>query len=116
MGIFTCSGALLMSYPATVAVPLVDWSRPVSIRIVVDLPEPFAPRKPNISPFATENDTSSTAVKLPKRLVSEWAWMQRSGIAHRQTFRFILRFEFGIHSSPSCRQTYLPPERNIKFL
>src|SRR3546814_9304664 len=40
---------------------------PVSIRIVVDLPEPFGPRKPNISPLATSNDTRLTAIKLPNR-------------------------------------------------
>src|SRR5664280_591330 len=35
------------------------------MRIVVDLPAPFAPRYPKISPFATSKDTSSTATKEP---------------------------------------------------
>ena len=38
--------------PPTSAVPLVGFSRPHSMRIVVDLPAPFAPRKPKISPGA----------------------------------------------------------------
>ena len=42
---------------------------PASIRIVVDLPAPLGPRKPRTSPRRTENDTLSTAVKPPKRLV-----------------------------------------------
>ena len=40
------------------------------MRMVVDLPAPFAPRKPKISPSLTVSDTRSTAVKAPKRLVS----------------------------------------------
>ena len=38
------------------------------MRIVVDLPAPFAPRKPKISPSPTASETRSTAVKAPKRL------------------------------------------------
>jgi len=34
--------------PPTIAVPLVGINRPHSIRIVVGLPAPFAPRKPKI--------------------------------------------------------------------
>ena len=58
-----------MSCPATVARPSVGLMMPHSIRMVVDLPEPLGPRKPKISPGATENETRSTAVKSPKRLV-----------------------------------------------
>src|SRR5437899_424514 len=43
---------------------------PHSIRITVDFPDPFGPRKPKIEPLATENETWSTAVKVPNRLVS----------------------------------------------
>ena len=35
------------------------------IRIVVDLPAPFGPRKPTIWPGATVNDTSRMAVTGP---------------------------------------------------
>ena len=38
--------------PNSLAQPLVAGSRPVSIFIVVDLPQPFEPRKPKISPRA----------------------------------------------------------------
>ena len=44
--------------------------RPQSIRIAVVLPAPLAPRNPKISPGATLKLMPSTAVKLPKRLVS----------------------------------------------
>ena len=52
------------------AVPAVGIMKPASMRIVVDLPAPFGPRKPSTSPRATVNVTLSTAVKLPNRLVS----------------------------------------------
>ena len=39
-----------VSWPAIVALPEVGRTSPQSIRIVVDLPAPFAPRKPKISP------------------------------------------------------------------
>src|ERR1039457_238283 len=51
------------------AVPDVGWRSPVNIRIVVDLPEPFGPRKPNTLPRRSSNETLSTAVKVPKRRV-----------------------------------------------
>ena len=37
---------------------------------IVLLPDPFGPMRPRISPSETSNDTSLTAVKPPKRLVS----------------------------------------------
>ena len=37
---------------------------------VVLLPEPFGPIRPRISPCASSNETSLTAVNPPKRLVS----------------------------------------------
>src|SRR5450759_3166094 len=55
------------SNPATVPVPPVGAKIPVSMRIVVDLPAPFGPRKPKISPFCTSKLTRFTAMKLPKR-------------------------------------------------
>ena len=42
---------------------------PVSIRIVVVLPDPFGPRKPKTSPRGTSKSMPSTAVKSPKVLV-----------------------------------------------
>ncbi len=45
------------------------------MRMVEVLPAPLGPRKPNDSPAATSKSMPSTAVKLPKRLVSARAWM-----------------------------------------
>ena len=44
--------------------------KPVSIRIVVDLPAPLGPRNPRTSPRSTAKLTSSTAVTGPKRFAS----------------------------------------------
>ena len=53
-------------------------SRPVSIFIVVDLPQPLEPRKPKISPRPMVKLTRLTAVKLPNRLVRSVASMAGS--------------------------------------
>src|SRR6186997_1677506 len=66
---FTSSGSCATSTPSTRPVPEVGFSRPQSMRIVVDLPAPLAPRKPKISPASTVRLTPSTAVKAPKRFV-----------------------------------------------
>src|SRR5205085_3749850 len=58
-----------MSWPPMRAVPSVGSRIPQSIRITVDLPEPFGPRKPKIDPLPTLNETWSTAVNVPKRFV-----------------------------------------------
>ena len=50
-------------------------SSPVSIFMVVDLPQPLEPRKPKISPRSIDSVTWSTAVKVPKRRVRPWASM-----------------------------------------
>jgi hypothetical protein len=57
-------GAVSSAYerPATVTVPLVGRSRPRIIRMVVDLPAPFGPRKPVTTPGRMVNDNESTAV------------------------------------------------------
>src|SRR5579872_7443887 len=41
------------------------------MRIVVDFPDPFGPRNPQISPAWISNEISSTATNAPKRRVSE---------------------------------------------
>jgi hypothetical protein len=55
--------------PATTAVPEVGAIRVPSVRTVVVLPAPLGPRKPNTSPEAMVKETSSKAVRSPKRLV-----------------------------------------------
>lgn len=44
--------------------------KPHNMRISLDLPDSLGPRKQKVEPFATENETSFTAVKCPKRLVN----------------------------------------------
>jgi hypothetical protein len=58
-----------------VALPALGATKPQSMRMMVDLPEPFGPRKPNISPSSTARFTRSTAVKFPKRIVNWSATM-----------------------------------------
>src|SRR5512147_1819703 len=60
------SFSLMMSKPPTRPWPLVGRSRPLSMRMVVDLPAPLGPRKPKISPFCTAKLILSTALKVPK--------------------------------------------------
>ena len=55
--------------PNSEARPSLAASRPVSIFMVVDLPQPLEPRKPKISPRRMRKLTWSTAVKSPKRIV-----------------------------------------------
>ena len=43
--------------------------KPVIMRMVVDLPAPFGPRKPSTSPRSTVNETSFTATFGPKAFV-----------------------------------------------
>src|SRR5256885_16975046 len=57
-----------MSKPPTVTLPSVGGMKPVSMRMLVDLPAPFGPRKPSTSPCSTENETPSTARLGPKVL------------------------------------------------
>src|SRR5664280_803907 len=68
------SASVIMSCPATTPAPDVGVIMPQSMRIVVDLPEPLAPRNPNISPFFTEKVILFTATKAPNffsRFVTE---------------------------------------------
>src|SRR4029077_19103902 len=70
----SCSGAACAwgGRPLTVTEPLVGSSRPRIMRIVVDFPAPFGPRKPVTVPGRTVNVRSETAVVGPYRLVSSW--------------------------------------------
>ncbi len=47
----------ITSKPATVPAPELGWSSPHSMRMVVVLPAPLGPRKPNTSPRPTSNET-----------------------------------------------------------
>ena len=61
--------------PNSSASPSVGANRPVSIFIVVVLPQPLEPTKPKISPRSMVKLTRSTAVKSPKRQVRSRAVM-----------------------------------------
>jgi hypothetical protein len=62
---FASMGLERMSMPAMEALPEVEERYPVIIFMVVDLPAPFGPRKPTISPSFIEKEISSTAKWLP---------------------------------------------------
>ena len=68
----------LIGLPNSSASPSLAGSRPVSIFIVVVLPQPFDPRKPKISPRLIVKLTLSTAVKSPNRRVRPRATMTGS--------------------------------------
>src|SRR5438094_868074 len=55
-----------------IAVPEVGCSSPVSILMVVVLPAPLGPRKPNSSPSPIRRFMASTAVSAPNRFVNSW--------------------------------------------
>jgi hypothetical protein len=55
------------------AVPESGTSRPMIMRIVVDLPDPLGPRNPVTTPGGTSKVRLSTAVDAPYRLVNECA-------------------------------------------
>src|SRR5664280_2907178 len=61
------SACVPTSNPATVALPPLGARIPVRMRIVVDLPAPFGPRKPKIWPLGTSKLKRFTAMKLPNR-------------------------------------------------
>src|ERR1019366_8962325 len=64
------SGFAATSIPDTKAWPAVGVRSPQIIRIVVDLPHPFGPKKPKTSPLRTPSEMSSTATNVPNRFVS----------------------------------------------
>src|SRR2546429_4406767 len=66
----TVARSATTSWPATLAAPEVGSARVHRILIVVDLPAPFGPRKPNVSPAATSKSMPRTASTSPYFLVS----------------------------------------------
>ena len=54
-------GKLATSIPAIEQDPAVGAKKPVSMRMIVVLPDPLGPRSPTMSPCSIEKDTSSTA-------------------------------------------------------
>src|ERR1700730_8188591 len=68
----TSSCCLTTSKPLTRALPEVGSSSVVSMRMSVDLPAPFGPRRPNTSPSSTSKVIPLTAVKPPNFLTMFW--------------------------------------------
>ena len=62
---FALMGSSRISTPLMSAWPEVEEIYPVSMFMVVDLPAPFGPRKPSISPSSTEKLMSLTASLSP---------------------------------------------------
>src|SRR3954468_7305352 len=57
-----------MSWPPNSTFPEVDTRSPVRQLKKVDLPAPFGPIRPRMSPCSSVTDAESTALKLPKAL------------------------------------------------
>src|SRR2546425_12666351 len=75
MRLRTSRGSSTTSSPETLAVPADGRRYPVSIRRMVDFPEPLGPRRPMTSPPPTSSDTPSTASLGPNHFVSLSATM-----------------------------------------
>ena len=69
-----CRGSPLAEQPG---LPSLAGSRPVSIFMVVDLPQPLEPRKPKISPRWMRKETWSTATKSPNAWSGRPRWRSR---------------------------------------
>ena len=70
-----CSGRCPASAaPPSVTTPELGFSMPEMQPSSVDLPDPFGPIRPTIVPGSISNETSSSAVTPPKRLVSALIW------------------------------------------
>src|SRR5690606_5434791 len=96
----SASACFGMLRPSTSTSPAEGVSRPVSMRSVVDLPQPLGPRKPWICPLGTQRSSPFTARKSPKRRLTPLARIASSlmsapliaGIGlQRQAARQILR-------------------------
>jgi hypothetical protein len=63
---FASIGSTTRSWPSIMRRPAEGRRIPASDRSVVVLPAPLGPMRPTISPEATVNERSSTAVKVPE--------------------------------------------------
>src|SRR6185437_675195 len=102
----SCSGAACArgARPLTMTEPLVGSSRPRIIRIVVDFPAPFGPRKPVTVPGRTLNVRSETAVVGPYRLVSSWISIMKSTLPNGRVSVIGAPSPSGLGKTPPVRQ------------
>src|SRR6266851_4122982 len=69
----TSGARWVMSWPSNKTLPDVDRRSPVRQLNSVDLPAPFGPIRPRMSPCSSVTDAASTALKLPKAFVTSRA-------------------------------------------
>src|SRR5438876_2766686 len=75
-----------MSCPSNSTLPEVASRSPVRQLKKVDLPAPFGPIRPRMSPCSSVTEAASTALKLPKAFVTSRA-SRSMGRSLRQRFR-----------------------------
>src|SRR5262249_4152119 len=68
------AGTSVMRWPSMAISPLSGIKKPPTRLSSVVLPQPDGPSSVINSPRRTSSDTSSSAVVLPKRLVTPWSW------------------------------------------
>src|SRR5712691_10709514 len=96
---FASIGDSAMSCEPTVIFPSVGGMNPVIMRMVVDLPAPFGPRKPSTSPRSTANEMPSTARLAPNALTRFSILIMLEGPHYRST----LEPENHAHPRPARR-------------
>src|SRR3954453_14909965 len=77
----TSSRSVVTAWPPTRALPDVGLTSVQSMLMVVLLPAPLGPRKPNTSPGETAKDTPRTASTSPKDFLRSWTSMAAAAVA-----------------------------------
>src|SRR5690625_7707130 len=95
-----------MGWSNRVAVPAEGGINPVSIFMVVDLPQPLEPKNPNISPLNTCKLTSSTAEKSPNFLLNPCNSITTSSLCGRGGMRTARRCSGLAGGSRSKKEVY----------
>jgi hypothetical protein len=80
------------------------------IRIVVDLPEPFGPRKPVTTPGTTSKLSFETALELPNCLVNEFTEIMELivGASHRSAYGATGRLPAGVNPTAATWLAEMP--------
>src|SRR5258705_2138962 len=81
---------LVMSWPSNKTLPDVDSRSPVRQLNSVDLPAPFGPIRPRMSPCSSVTDAASTALKLPKAFVTLRASRSMGGSFRDRSLRCLV--------------------------
>src|ERR1700744_532032 len=83
--------SVVMSWPSKSTLPEVKARSPVRQLKKVDLPAPFGPIRPRISPCSRVTEAASTALKLPKDLVTSRPSRSMGGSRRSWRFRRLAR-------------------------